>query len=191
MRVLEDAVERPFPETGAAQPAAESPLALPTVKGYYQLLEEMFLGFRVTAFSGSRRKTLLSTERFFLFDVGVRHAAAGLSVQAATVAANPGPVFEQWVGIELWKRLRYLGSGSLHYLRTKGGAEVDFIVDRGEQLTPVEVKWTDNPSPSDARHIVAFLREHARAASHGFLICRCQEPQRIHEQVTALPWFAL
>ncbi|MBE3071637.1 MAG: DUF4143 domain-containing protein [Acidobacteria bacterium] len=164
---------------------------MPTVKGYYQLLEDMSLGFRVTAFSGSRRKTLLSTARFFLFDVGVRHAAAGLPVQAATVVANPGPVFEQWVGIELWKRLRYLGTGSLHYRRTKGGAEVDFIVDRGGQLTPIEVKWTDNPSPSDARHLVAFLREHAPAAGHGFLICRCQEPQRLHEQVTALPWFAL
>ena len=144
-----------------ARIARDAGVALPTVKGYYQLLEDMSLGFRVTAFSGSRRKTLLSTERFFLFDVGVRHAAAGLSVQSATVVANPGPVFEQWVGSELWKRLRYLGTGSLHYLRTKGGAEVDFIVDRGGQLTPIDVKWTDNPSPSDARHLVAFLREHA------------------------------
>ena len=37
------------------------------------------------------------------------------------ICANPGPVFEQWVGIELWKRLQYLGTGKLHYLRTKAG----------------------------------------------------------------------
>jgi predicted AAA+ superfamily ATPase len=42
----------------------EAGVSLPTVKTYYQLLEDMFLGFRVTGFSGSPRKSLLSTERF-------------------------------------------------------------------------------------------------------------------------------
>jgi hypothetical protein len=67
----------------------------------------------------------LSTDRFFFFDLGVRHAAADLPLNTATVLGNPGPVFEQWVGIELWKRLKYLDTGRLHYFRTKGGAEVD------------------------------------------------------------------
>lgn len=51
-----------------------------------------------------------------------------------------------------WKRLKYLGSGKLHYLRTKAGAEVDFIIEREGKPTPIEVKWTDNPSLTDARH---------------------------------------
>jgi hypothetical protein len=34
---------------------------------------------------------------------------------------------EQWVGVELWKRLTYLGDGSLSHFRTKDGAEVDFV----------------------------------------------------------------
>ncbi len=38
-----------------------------------------------------------------------------------------------------------LGGGKRHYLRTKAGAEVDFIVARGRDLIPIEVKWTDNP----------------------------------------------
>ena len=97
----------------------EAGVSLPTVKTYYQLLEDMFIGFRVTAFSGSPRKSLLSTERFFFFDVGVRNAAAELPLEIAAVRANPGPLFEQWVGIELWKRLQYLGGGKLHYLRSK------------------------------------------------------------------------
>jgi predicted AAA+ superfamily ATPase len=174
-----------------AKISKDAGVTVPTVKNYYQLIEDMFIGFRVTAFSASPRKSLLSTERFFFFDVGVRHAAAELPLQAATVRANPGPVFEQWVGIELWKRLKYLGTGKLHYLRTKAGAEVDFIIERSGKLTPVEVKWTDNPSVLDARHLLAFLAEHPKQARHGYIVCRCKAPLRLHEKVTALPWFCL
>jgi hypothetical protein len=153
-----------------------------------QLLEGMFIGFRVTAFSGSPRKSLLSTERFCFFDVGVHNAAAELPLETAAIRANPGPVFEQWVGIELWKRLQYLGDGKLHYLRTKAGAEVDFIIARGGTLVPIEVKWTEHPTPGDARHLLTFLDEHPKRARHGYVICRCATPLSLTNRVTALPW---
>jgi predicted AAA+ superfamily ATPase len=169
----------------------ETGLSQPTVKSHYQLLDDMFIGFSITAWSGSSRKHLLSTPRFLLFDLGLRHAAAGLTPSRDVVRANPGPLFEQWVGIELWKRLQYLGTGTLHYLRTKDGAEVDFIIAHHGKLTPVEVKWTQNPSLSDARHLLGFLREHPKTAQHGYLICRCPLPRQLHDKVTALPWFCL
>jgi uncharacterized protein len=167
--------------------ARQSGVSLPTVKSYYQLLEDMFLGFRVTALSGSARKSLLSTERFYFFDVGVRNAAAEMPLEAAAVHANPGPLFEQWVGIELWKRLQYLGMGKLHYLRTKAGAEVDFVIARAGKVTPIEVKWTERPSPHDARHLLAFLKDH-KQAKHGFVVCRCDAPLALANNVTAIPW---
>jgi predicted AAA+ superfamily ATPase len=166
-------------------------VSLPTVKSYYQLLEDMFIGFRVTAFSGSPRKSLLSTERFCFFDVGVRNAAAELPLVTAAVRANPGPLFEQWVGIEIWKRLQYLGSGKLHYLRTKAGAEVDFIIARGGRLIPIEVKWTERPTLGDARHLVTFLAEHSKRTRRGYVICRCSVPLALTDRVTALPWSCL
>ena len=166
-------------------------LSVPTIKSHYQLVEDMFLGFRLPAFSGSPRKSLLSTDRFLFFDVGIRHAAAGLRPSADTVLANPGPIFGQWVGVELWKRLQYLGGGTLHYLRTHDGAEVDFIIQREGRLTPIEVKWTENPSLSDARHLRTFLNEHPKQAKHGYILCRCPQPRRLHDKVTALPWNCL
>jgi len=166
-------------------------LSVPTIKSHYQLLEDMFLGFRLAAYSGSPRKNLLSTDRFLFFDLGIRHAAAGLRPSADLVVANPGPLFEQWVGLELWKRLQYLGNGTLQYMRTHDGAEVDFIVARDARLTPIEVKWTENPSITDARHLLTFLEEHPKQAAHGYIICRCQQPHRLHDKVTALPWFCL
>jgi predicted AAA+ superfamily ATPase len=122
------------------------------VKSHYQLLEDMFVGFRVEAFSRSPRKTLLSTPKFLFFDLGVRHAAAGLTATPDVVKVNPGGFFEQWVGIELWKRLQYVGEGKLYHMRTKDGAEVDFIIERGGTLTPIEVRWSEKPSVQEARH---------------------------------------
>lgn len=171
-----------------ARISREAGMSLPTVKTYYQLLEDMFIGFRVTAFSGSPRKSLLSTERFCFFDLGVRNAAAELPLEIAAARANPGPLFEQWVGIELWKRLQYLGSGKLHYLRTKAGAEVDFVIARRDRLVPIEVKWTEYPTPGDARHLMTFLDENPSRARTGWLICRCSAPLALTNRVIALPW---
>ena len=163
----------------------------PTVKGYYQLLEDMFIGLRVPAYSRSPRKNLLSTPKFLFFDLGVRHAAAGLNPSLELVKTNPGPVFEQWVGIELWNRLQYLDEGNLYHQRTRDGAEVDFIIERAGTLTPVEVKWTEYPTMTDARHLLAFLDEKPKEAEHGYVICRCPRPLRLHDKITALPWFCL
>ena len=171
--------------------APEAGVSQPTIKAYYQLLEDMFIGFRIPAYSRSSRKNLLSTPKFFFFDLGVRHAAAGLMPSRELAKANPGPLFEQWVGIELWKRLHYLGDGQLFYYRTRHGAEVDFIVERQKELTPIEVKWTTHPDLQDARHLLTFLEEHPGRAERGYIVCRCPRPLQIHEKVTALPWHCL
>jgi predicted AAA+ superfamily ATPase len=169
----------------------EAALSQPTVKAHYQLLEDMFIGFTIPAWTRSPRKQLLSTPRFYLFDLGLRHAAAGLTADPQTVLANPGPIFEQWVGIELWKRLSYLGKGQLYYMRTKDGAEVDFIIEQAGEIVPVEVKWTENPTVSDARHLRTFMAEQKGQAKHGYVVCRCDRPMQLDANITAIPWHHL
>lgn len=169
----------------------EAALSQPTVKAHYQLLEDMFLGFTLPAWTRSPRKQLLSTPRFYLVDLGLRHAAAGLTASPQTVLANPGPVFEQWVGIELWKRLQYQGKGALYYMRTKDGAEVDFIIEHEGEVIPIEVKWTENPTPSDARHLRTFMTEQKGKARRGYVVCRCDRPMQLAPGITAIPWHDL
>jgi predicted AAA+ superfamily ATPase len=174
-----------------AKVAKDAGVSAPTVKSHYQLLEDMFVGFHLPAFSGSTRKHVLSTPRFYLFDLGVRHAAAGLENNRDTVLAAPGPLLEQWVGIELRKRVLYAGKGRLSYFRTKAGAEIDFVLEQGKRLVPIEVKWTDNPSRDDARHVSAFLAEHGSRAPRGYVVCRTERPREIAPNVTAIPWWQL
>jgi len=191
LRFLQLAARESGQITNHAAISREAGISQPTVKNHYQLLEDMFVGFTVTAWSRSPRKNVLSTPRFYIFDVGVRNAAAGLPISRTAVAANPGPLFEQWVGIEIWKRLQYRGDGSLHFLRTKDGAEIDFIVETGKGVTPIEVKWTERPSNADCRHLRTFLDEHRATAKHGYIVCRCPRPMQLDARITAVPWWHL
>lgn len=168
----------------------EAGVSQPTVKSHYQLLEDMFMGFRIMAYSGSPRKNLLSSPRFFFFDLGIRHAAAGLNPERNVVRTDPGRYFEQWVGIEIWKRLQYRGDGKLSHFRTKDGAEVDYIVELEDRLIPIEVKWTDKPSLRELTSLAAFIKDHPRT-ERGYVICRCPRPQKLSDSITALPWTLL
>ncbi|MDP2791682.1 MAG: ATP-binding protein [Rectinemataceae bacterium] len=169
----------------------ETGIQATTVKAYYQLLEDMFIGFTVSAFSGSARKSVLSSPRFFLFDNGVRNAAAGLPLTLDTVNAAPGQLFEHWVGCELWRRLSYEGSGTLSYYRTSDGVEVDFIVELAGEIIPVEVKWTQSPGLHDTRHLRGFIKEHTRVARRGVIVSRCPHRLMLEENIVAVPWWSL
>ncbi|MCU0598442.1 MAG: ATP-binding protein [Desulfobacterales bacterium] len=167
----------------------ESGVSMPTIKSYYQLLEDMFIGFRIPAFSKSPRKYLLSTPKFFFFDLGVRHAAAGVTPGFEIVKTQAGIMFEQWVGQELWKRLGYLQQGKLFHFRSRGGAEIDFIVEMKGKYIPIEVKWTERPTETDARHLITFINDMGDKSSEGYIICRCARPMQIHENVMAVPYW--
>lgn len=173
-----------------ASVSRDAGISQPTVKSHYQLLEDMFIGVTVPAWSGSPRRSLLTSPRFYFFDNGVRNAAAGLVPGADAVLANPGPAFEAWVAMELWKRLQYAG-GALYHLRTRDAAEIDLIVERGTLLVPVEVKWTEHPDRTDARHLLRFLADHPDRAPRGWIVCRCERPIEVADRVTALPWSLL
>jgi predicted AAA+ superfamily ATPase len=165
-------------------------LTIPTIKSHYQLLEDMFVGFHVPAFSRSPRKNLLSTPRYYIFDLGVRHAASGVMPGADVVLTDPCRFLEHWVVCELRKRIQYLGEGSLHYFRTKDGAEIDAIVELGGEVIPIEVKWTARPGKGDAAALERFLAE-TRGARRGYVVCRCPRPAKLTTRVTAIPWHAL
>ena len=65
------------------------------------------------------------------------------------------------------------------------------FVDEAQAVPTIEVKWSEKPTPQDARHLRTFLAEHPEQAKHGYVVCRSAHPLRIRDQITALPWFCL
>jgi predicted AAA+ superfamily ATPase len=167
----------------------ESGVALSTLRQFYGVLEDTLVGFSVPAFSRSGATRVLKTPRFFIFDTGVRNALSRLPLDPRILATEGGNLFEQWVACELAARLRYLGpSHRLSFWRTVDGAEVDFVIETPRQVIPIEVKYTANPDPSDARGIERFLARFPRLARRGFVVCRADRPEQLTRHVRAIPW---
>lgn len=170
----------------------QSSIAISTLRVFYQILVDTFVGFWLPPFSESPRKRLLTTPSFYFFDVGVRNALARLPLVPSLLKLQAETLFQQWVVTELHHRAQYLGRPCrLSFWRTVHGAEVDVVLSTPSETIPVEVKWTENPRPPDARHVVSFLKAHPRKSRRGFVVCRVPRPVELAPGVTAIPWQAI
>lgn len=176
-------------QINVARLSQESGVPASTVRNYYQLLVDTFTGYWLSPFARPGRKRLLTTPRFYFFDIGVRNAAAGLPFLSGLSPDAGGALLEQWVGLELIHRAGYFGrTHGVSFWRTTTGAEVDFIWQSPDEDVPIEVKWTDCPRPADARHVERFLDLYAGRARRGYVVCRVERAQQLSERVMAIPW---
>lgn len=167
--------------------AGDVGVAHTTIAAYYQILEDCLIADRVEPLTTSTtRKKLTRTDKYLMFDMGVRRLAAHEGRQI--LPARFGQLFEQWVGLEL---LRWSRSASpstrIRFWRDPDGPEVDWIIDREGVYTPIEVKWTETPDAADARHLNCFLSEYP-TAERGFVVCRTPRSVKLGQRVTAVPW---
>lgn len=131
--LLRERVGSPISYSSIAQDVAISPN---TVKKYIQILEALYVVFRVTPFSRNIARSLLKEPKIYFFDTGL-------------VKGDAGAKFENLVGICLLKhvfaKVDYEAKeSSLHYLLTKEKKEVDFVLAQDNQIEKmIEVKHAD------------------------------------------------
>jgi len=79
----------------------ESAVPVATLPGYYQVLEDTFLGYRIPAYGAAGRKRVVTTPRFLFYHNGVRNAAVRYGFSTDLLKIQMGLLFENWVGQEL------------------------------------------------------------------------------------------
>ncbi|MDR1342191.1 MAG: AAA family ATPase [Prevotellaceae bacterium] len=87
-------------------------------------------------------------QRMFLLDTGILQQVLGLDMSQIFAtndfkAANRGAVAEIFVGLELLKNSSCYNPSSLYYWqrgKSKGDAQVDFLLQKSEKIIPIEVK---------------------------------------------------
>lgn len=136
-------------------------VAYTTVREYYSILEDTLIGFFLRPFSGSERKRMSLSPKFYFFDCGVTRALLG------TMHDMPGPLetgrlFEQWFIQEVVRLNEYMQKDfRLSFWRTSHGAEVDLVIERGGKVfCAVEIKYRQNVSRSDTTGISSFRDSH-------------------------------
>lgn len=132
--LLRERVGSPVSFNSIAEDVAISPH---TVKKYIEILEALYIVFRVTPFSNNIARSLLKEPKIYFFDNGL-------------VKGNDGIKFENLVATSLLKhtyaKRDYLAeSYTLKYLQTKEGHEVDFALIKDDQVEKmIEVKLSNH-----------------------------------------------
>ena len=74
------------------------------------------------------------------------------------------------------------------FWRTHAGAVVDCIVDMGEKVIPIEIKSGKSVRLSDLKGLTNFLADYLKAAKQGYVITQGDYPEKISDNITAVPW---
>ena len=108
------------------------------MREWLSLLEDTWILRRLPAFAGGKRREITSARRVHFYDMGLCNALSGTLRAPLATRPDRGSLAEGWVFGELSKMLTR--EVTLHYWRTNGGAEVDFVAVRGGLCVGIEVK---------------------------------------------------
>lgn len=166
--------------------AREAQLPVRTVQGYYEILEDTLLAFRLPGWRESVRKQLATHPKFYLFDNGVTNSINGMLKERASPLLM-GRLFEQWVVNEIRARIHYEQSElEMFYWRTSHGAEVDVVLARGRKpIAAIEIKASKKVSGNHLTGLRSFRDEYPKAKL--FVVALVQQPY-VLEGVKVLPW---
>ena len=155
-----------------------------TVREYYQILVDTFLGARVEPFNKRQSRQVISqAAKFYLFDVGV----AGFLMKRILREERGeefGRAFEHFILMEILAYRSYRDRDfEIRFWRTKSGLEVDFVLGRGE--VALEIKGGPRVDNKDVRSLAVFTDEFNPPKS--FLVCN-EKHERLHGKIRILPW---
>ncbi|HOW59391.1 MAG TPA: ATP-binding protein [Candidatus Omnitrophota bacterium] len=162
--------------------ARECGVSQRTVRLYFDILEDTFLGFRIPPWTKSENRRMILAEKFYFFDVGV----AGFLAGRHPVPGNSdfGKAFEHFILMELRAYQAYREPEmTIRYWRTAAKQEVDFIL--GEKEAAVEIK-SGKVHEGDLRGLRALLED--GPVKKAVVVCTEREPRSIPGGIEILPW---
>ena len=141
--------------------AATLGISLPTVRNYCWYAEETYILRRVTPFFRNARTEISKSPSVYFSDLGFRNYALGVLGHVQR-PEDLGFAFQNLVYLILREKLRWSGA-RVHFWRTKSKTEIDFVVDAGRSVIPVEVKYKELAKPAPPRALDGFIEKYRPA----------------------------
>lgn len=112
-----------------------------TVERYLDLLEKVFVIYRVGGFARNLRKEITKNARYYFYDNGVRNSLIQ-NFNPLSLRDDVGQLWENFLMIERIKAHEYAGRQVNRYFwRTYDQKEIDLVEERQGQLFGYEFKW--------------------------------------------------
>ena len=128
-----------------------------TIKRFIWYLEKTFIAERVYPFTRRRREIVKSPVVYFT-DLGMVNLACGRFGQ--TMDGDVAGLEFQNLVMQTLKERTVADVGTVNYWRTKGGAEVDFVIDSGGDPIPIEVKYRDLKEANIPKGMTSFIKKY-------------------------------
>jgi len=163
--------------------AADCGVSAPTVREYFQILEDTLLARFIPAFRKRPKRRVIQSPKFYLFDVGVANALLqrGKIVKGSETF---GRAFEHFILQELLAHSHYSGQDyPVTHWRTASQIEVDFIL--GDHEIALEIKGVEQAASHHLKGLKAFRDEYT--TRHTILVSLDAKPRRAGD-ILILPW---
>ena len=137
----------------------ETGLSVNTVKKYIEVLKKTFVLREIPSYVSSLRKRLIKRPKIYLFDNGPYTFLSQLnSLEQLKTTGRIGNLFENYCLNEISKNVSYLPMlPRIHFWQTSTGLEVDFVIEYGTHIIPVEVKYKRALSNRDVKNLYKFM----------------------------------
>lgn len=146
-----------------------------TVNDYLWYMQKTFLIDKVTPFFKNIRKEITKTPVFYFYDLGLRNYALGI-FGTVPISSESGFLFQNFVYLLLKEKIQN-SSSQVHYWRTTDKAEVDFVIDKLNEVVPVEVKYKKLSEPMMTRSFQNFLSKYSPARGYVIHLGKGSEKQ--------------
>jgi len=153
--------------------ARECQVSRKVIENYLSILEDLLLGYKVPVFAKRARRAMTAQPKFYLFDAGVyyhlRPRGPLDSPDEIGGVALEGLVLQH---LKAW--CDYSDDQvDCYFWRTRGGAEVDFVLYGEHYFHAVEVKNAKQIHPKSLRSLKTFISDYPEA--NGLLLYRGKE----------------
>ncbi len=133
-------------------------ISVPTLKKYLWYAEKTFSIHYVSPYYTNNIKEITKSPVYYFNDIGMRNYSINL-MGNLTVSRQYGFVFQNFVYL-LLKDYAKWKNWTIHYWRTTDKAEVDFIINKSNELLPIEVKYGKISKPSISRSFRSFIEKY-------------------------------
>ncbi|PIP31581.1 ATPase, partial [bacterium (Candidatus Gribaldobacteria) CG23_combo_of_CG06-09_8_20_14_all_37_87_8] len=129
-----------------------------TIKNYLWYLEKTFVLKRVDPFFRNIRKEISKAPVYYFNDLGLKNYALNEFGNALNFQ-NAGFLFENFV-YKLIQEQTQDSSAKINFWRTTDKAEVDFVLNFGKEIVPIEAKYSHLKEPTLTRSLRGFIEKY-------------------------------
>jgi predicted AAA+ superfamily ATPase len=163
--------------------ASECGVSNPTVRSYFQILEDTLTGRFVPSYQKNPKRRVILAPKFYFFDVGIaNYLLKRDQIQMGSEAF--GKAFEHFIYQELYAHSRYTDLNyTVSYWRTTSQLEVDFIL--GSNEVAIEVKSTEMATNRHLKGLKSFAEEYS--VKKLIMVTNDPYPRKVNN-ILILPW---